>query len=183
MRRSKILLLLSLSAALTAFGAEHEGAAEHGPSMLLKWVNFAILAGIFGYMIAKMAPAFFKGRDEEIQRDLRDAAEMRRSAEAKTADIEKRLSTLDSEIETIRMGASKELETERLRIEHETEAALLKLEHAAAMEIDSTTKNAIAELKSYSAKLALELAETKIRGQINAEIEGQLINGFLKRLN
>ena len=183
MRRWQAILLLSVSATFIAFGAEHEGAAEHGPSMLLKWVNFAILAGIFGYMIAKMAPAFFKGRDEEIQRDLREAAEMKRSAEAKTADIEKRLATLDVEIETIRVAASKELDAERLRIERETEAALAKLEHSAALEIESTAKTAIAELKSYSAKLSLELAETKIRSQINSDIEGQLINGFLKRLN
>ena len=182
MRRWQTVLILSLSTAVIALGNE-QGGAEHGPSMLLKWVNFAILAGLFGYMIAKMAPAFFKGRDEEIQRDLREAAEMKRSAEAKTADIEKRLATLDSEIETIRVGASKELEVERLRIERETEAALQKLEHSAALEIESTTKTAVAELKSYSAKLALELAETKIRGQINADTEGRLINGFLKRLN
>ena len=183
MSRWQTVLLILLATAFAAFGAEHEGAAEHGPSMLLKWINFAILAGILGYMIAKMAPAFFKGRDEEIQRDLREAAEMKRSAEAQTADIEKRLSTLDTEIEAIRAGASKELEADRIRIENDTAQALTKLEHSAALEIESTTKAAISELKSYAAKLALELAETKIRGQINAATETRLIDGFLKRLN
>ena len=177
MRRN---LLIMIAASTLAF-AGHGEKAE--PSIMWKWANFGLLVLAFGYMIGKHAPAFFKGQDEAIQRDLREAAEMKASAEAKTAEIEKRLSTLNTEIETIRAGASKELQAEKQRVENETAASMAKLEAHAAQEIESATKNAMAELKSYSAKLALEQAEVKIRASITPASETQLLDGFLKRLN
>lgn len=177
MRRN---LLIMIAASALAF-AGHGEKAE--PSIMWKWANFGLLVLAFGYMIGKHAPAFFKGQDEAIQRDLREAAEMKASAEAKTAEIEKRLSTLNTEIETIRAGASKELQAEKQRVENETAASMAKLEAHAAQEIESATKNAMAELKSYSAKLALEQAEVKIRASITPASETQLLDGFLKRLN
>ena len=176
-------LLLLFTLTTLAFAQEHGGEHAAGPSVLWKWANFAILVGLFGYMIGKHAPAYFKGQDEAIQRDLREAAEMKASAEAKTVEIEKRLSTLNTEIETLRASASMELEAERQRVEKETATAMAKLEAHAAQEIESTTKTAIAELKSYSAKLALEQAEAKIRASITPASETLLLDGFLKRLN
>ena len=173
-------LLILISASALAF-AGHGGDAE--PSILWKWANFGLLVLGIGYMIGKHAPAFFKGQDEAIQSDLREAAEMKASAEAKTAEIEKRLATLNTEIETLRASASKELQAEKQRVENETAASMAKLEAHAAQEIESATKNAMAELKSYSAKLALEQAEAKIRASITPASETQLLDGFLKRLN
>ena len=181
MFRASLLFFFTTVSVAFAEGGEH--AAGNPNEIYWKWANFVLLVVGIGYMIGKHAPAFFKGQDEIIQRDLREAAEMKRSAEAKTAEIEKRLATLSTEIETIRASASKELETEHARVNRETEVSMAKLEAHAAQEIESATKTAMAELKSYSAKLALEQAEVKIRGQVTPVSEALLIDGFLKRLN
>ena len=181
MPRSILILIFAVSSLAFAEGGEH--AAGNPNEIYWKWANFALLVLGLGYMIGKHAPAFFNGQNELIQRDLREAAEMKRSAEAKTAEIEKRLATLSSEIETIRASASKELDSEHARVNRETEVAMAKMQAHAAQEIESATKNAIAELKSYSAKLALQQAEANIRGQVTPASEALLIDGFLKRLN
>jgi len=40
-----------------------------------------------------------------------------------------------------------------------------------------------AELTSYAADLALQLAQDKLRAQLTGESDGRLIQGFLKGMN
>ena len=185
---------LILSAALVsslAF-AQHEptaakaGAAtekhEEEPSAIWKWVNFAILAGALGYGIGKNAPAFFKSRSEEIQKGISDATNMKKEADARALAMEKRMANLESEIATLRATAKAEIAAEANRVGLETTQLLAKIQSHAEQEIASALKAASLELKSYSAKLALELAETKLRKQMNPTTDRELIGGFLKGL-
>ena len=74
MRRNLLILIAASTLAFAGHGEKAE------PSIMWKWANFGLLVLAFGYMIGKHAPAFFKGQDEAIQRDLREAAEMKASA-------------------------------------------------------------------------------------------------------
>ena len=55
-----------------------------------KWANFAVLAAGLGYLVAKNAGPFFRSRSEEIQKGIKDAAQVRAEAEARASAIEKR---------------------------------------------------------------------------------------------
>ena len=179
---------LILSAALVsslAF-AQHESQGEkheQEPSVLWKWLNFAILAGGLGYGIAKHAPAFFKSRTEEIQKGIADATEMRKDADARAAAMDKRMANLEAEIADLRAHAKSEIAAEANRVGVETSQLLAKIQAHAEREIASAAKGATLQLKAYSAKLALELAEDKLRGRMTPANDKELIGDFLKGLN
>ena len=113
-----------------------------------KWANFAVLAGGLGYLIGKNAGPFFRSRTEEIQKGIRDAAEVRAEAEARAAAIESKIGNLSGEIERILKATSKaEIAAEGARIQAETQAQIAKIQAQAEMEIASATKQATARIE------------------------------------
>jgi F-type H+-transporting ATPase subunit b len=169
--------------------ADAHGAAEHkseGPpevSIWWKWANFAVLAGGLVYLISKNAPAYFATRNEEIRKGLQEGAELQREANARTAAMEARLKNLESEITEMRTKAKADIAAEGDRIQAETTAAMAKVQAHAESEIAAAAKTERAQLKTYAADLALRLAEEKLQGQLNSQVDAGLMQGFLKGLN
>jgi F0F1-type ATP synthase membrane subunit b/b' len=196
-------LLFSLVFALATFAQEHGAPAEHkqsehgqtaahgkeaahepeGPSMILKWANFAILAAGLGYLIAKNAPAFFASRTAEIKKGLEEGAAMQREANERTAAMEARLKNLESEIAQLRAKAKEEIAAEGERVKKETDAAMAKIQANAENEIASAGKSERAKLKSFAAAIAVDIAEERLRGELNPTADSGLIRSFLKGLN
>jgi F-type H+-transporting ATPase subunit b len=163
---------------------EKEAAAEHSDPMLKwKWINFAMLAGVLGYMIGKTAPSFFKGRTASIQRAIHEATKLREQAEARARDMEQRLASLGQEIEKLRREAKEAMANEGERIRQETAHQIARVQQTAEQEIASHAKHVTQELKAYSAKLAVDLAEQRIRGQMSGDTQTELVNRFLHDLN
>ncbi|MBM3765930.1 MAG: ATP synthase F0 subunit B [Acidobacteria bacterium] len=191
-------LLIALIFALASIAQEH-GAAEHkqaehgqaaegghaseGPSMTLKWANFAILAAGLAYLIAKNAPAFFASRTAEIKKGLEEGAAMQREANERTAAMEARLKNLETEIAELRAKAKQEIAAEGERVKKETDAALTKIQANAETEIASAGKAERAKLKAYAAGIAIDIAEERLRGELNPSTDAGLIRSFLKGLN
>jgi F-type H+-transporting ATPase subunit b len=163
---------------------EKEAAAEHSdPTLKWKWINFAILAGVLGYLIGKNAPGFFKGRTAAIQRDIREATKLRQAAEARAREMEQRLAALGEEIEKLRREAKEHMAHEGERIRQETASQIARVQQTAEQEIDSHAKHVTQELKEYSAKLAVDLAQQRIQSQMNGDTQNALVNRFLHDLN
>ena len=78
--------------------SEASGEGEHGGMEIWKWANFAILAGGLGYLIGKNAGPFFAGRTQQIRKDMIESGEMRKQAEARAAEVDRRLASLETEI-------------------------------------------------------------------------------------
>ena len=172
------VLLVLLLAATGASAQEKSGEA----SELWKWTNFAILAAGLGYLIAKNLPPFFRSRTTEIQKGISEAQKVKREAEARASEMEARLASLGAEIEKFRTGAHAEMEQEGMRIREETSRHLQKLQQQAEQEIQTAGKLVRRELKGYAAKLALDLAEQRIRTRLNPTAENGLVEDFVKDL-
>ncbi len=163
--------------------AEEHGEAQHGGGMeLWKWANFALLAGGIGYAVRKNAGPFFARRNREIRKSMIEADELRAEADAKLSEIDTRLANLEAEIASLRQEAQREDSAEGERLREETAVEIAKIQAHAEQEIAATTKSALLELKRYSAALALELAEQKIRARMTAETEDLLIRSFVENL-
>ena len=175
MRRA--ILLLAMSACL-AF-AQESGAAEPDPMLKWKWINFAILVGVLGYLIGKKAPAFFAGRSADIQRDIREATRQRDEAEQRAAEMERRMATLGDEIEQLRRGAKEQMANESERIRQETAQHIARVQHSAEQDISAAAKHATQELKAYSASLAIDLAEQRIRARMTGDTQNNLVDRFV----
>jgi F-type H+-transporting ATPase subunit b len=181
MRRLLLSICLPLVSTVSAFGAEHEGAAE--PNKIWLWLNFLILVGALGWLIKKYAGPFFQSRSEEIRKGIEEAGKQKADAEARAAGIERRMASLATDIGDLRARATEEINAEGERVSRETEQKIAKVQVQAEQEIASAAKTARQELKAYAAELALELAERKIRARLTPAADARLLNEFVSDLD
>lgn len=171
---------LALAAALFAQGGTE---AETGdPWLGWKWANFLILAAGLGYLIRKHAPAFFQQRSQEIRQGISEATKTKQEAEVRAAAMERRLAGLESEIAALRAGAREEIAAEGGRISRETMHRLQRIQAQSAQEIELMSRAAGAELRKYSAELALDLAQQRIRSRMTPDTQNSLADKFLQDL-
>ena len=147
-----------------------------------KWANFAILAAVLGWLIRKNAGPFFAARTEAIQGGIAEASRVRAEAEARAAEIERKVGNLSVEVEELRQHSREEIAREGERVRAATEATIRKVQAQSEAEIASAAKHAAQELKAYSAQLALELAERQIRERMTPGTQEQITDAFLSEL-
>ena len=160
-----------------------ETKSEEGHLGAWKWANFLLLAGLLGYLAGKHGGPFFAARSKSIRKDMIEAAETRQDAETRAAAVERRIANLESEIATLRGEAQREEHSETERIAQHSAAEMAKLQAHAEQEIASATKAARMDLKRYSADLAIDLAERKIRARLTPDQQDALVRGFVRDLD
>lgn len=165
--------------------ASHEaGGHETGDPLLpAKWVNFTILAAGLGYLAIKVGGPALRGQQQAILDQLNSAARRAETAAAEAAEIDRKVSGLNAEIEAIRQKAQAEMDAEVKRYEEETAQLLAKVGHAAELEVASATKHATAQIKAQATALALELASQKLSQRMSSDAQGALVDRFVKHLN
>jgi F-type H+-transporting ATPase subunit b len=155
---------------------------EHGKLDMWKWANFLVLTAGLGYLIGKNAGPFFASRSLQIRKDMLESQEARRQAEARAAEVDRRLAGLETDIAALRAESQKEGEAETERLSRQTAAEMAKIQAHAEQQIVSAGKAARMELKRYSSQLAVELAEQRIRARMNPETQEALVRGFVHDL-
>ncbi len=147
-----------------------------------KWANFVVLAAVIGYYGWKLGSPYFAGRTETIQHGLTEAR--RRSAEAqrRSDEVQRKLDDLGSEIELFRVSvlAGQAEQVERMR----QQAALdnERIRANSAQQIETLGKNARLELQRHASRLALQLAEQRLRGRMNPEMQTRITGQFVSDL-
>jgi F0F1-type ATP synthase membrane subunit b/b' len=153
--------------ALSVFAQEHaapahgaEGGEHHEDNTTMwKWANFAILAALMGYGISKAAGPFFQGRSEQIRKALVEARMLKEEADARAAEIDRKLASLSADIEALKAEARAEMAAESERVQA-----------------------AIKELRAHAAELALDMARRKIASRLTVPAQERLVDQFLARL-
>jgi F0F1-type ATP synthase membrane subunit b/b' len=177
------LLFLGACAA-SAFAAEagEQSPAEAPIGTLFRWLNFVLVFGGLGYLIAKRAPAVFRGRAEAVSAYIADAAAAKAAAEQQLREAEEKLRRLDQEVAQMRAAARHESagEAERLRALAREEAE--KISRAATLESEAAERAARIELKAMAGRLAVERADAFIRQQITVDTRASLFHSFLDNL-
>ena len=180
-------LLPGLIAAAPAFAQEVQEKTKSGLSptleSILLWVNFAILVGGLTYLFRKYGSPFLATRSEKISQDIVEAARVRKDAEARSAEVDRRLANLQSDLAALRVESQKELEAQRRHATERSAAELVKIQARAEQEIAAAGKLARLELKRYSAELALALAAQKIQARMTPDTQDALVRGFVKDLD
>jgi F0F1-type ATP synthase membrane subunit b/b' len=174
--------------------AQHEDAGERaekgaeavtegeGGLQFWAWANFALLSAGLIYVFRKNAFPYFAQRAIGIRKGMVEADEARANAERRIAAVEARLGNLMSDIQSLKDAALAEARSEHERVRQETTAEIAKIRHNAEQEIASAGKAARAELKRYSASLAVSVAAEKIRARMNAATQDGLVRGFVRNL-
>ncbi len=151
-----------------------KGASGLSPvtEIVLLWANFAILAIGLGYLVKKYGGPFFAARSERIQREIVEAAKVRQDAEARSAEVDRRLANLQADLAALRAESRKELESLERHTTSKASAEIARIQSNAEQEIAAAGKAARLELKRYSAELAVHLAGEKIQARMTPQCPG-----------
>ena len=144
-------------------------------------INFLVVAGFITWAIRKTAPMHFRERTAAIRKQLEEARAASENANQRLAEIETRLSHLDAEIAELRAASERDSAAEEQRLRAAAEEDRLKIVASAEQDIASAAKVARADLKRYTAELAIGLAEKKI--QVTPQADQALVRGFADELS
>lgn len=145
---------------------------------LWKWPNFLLLVGLLGYLIRKHGRPLLAARSEHIRQGLEAGEKAKAEAAARAAAVQAKIASLDREIAEFRTSALADLEREAERVRQKTDSELSRIEQHTAAEIVIFGKQTRLELRQYVAKLAVELAEQKIRARMSPDVQSTLVNNF-----
>jgi F-type H+-transporting ATPase subunit b len=180
-RATNFVLLLCLAAGLS-FAEGTDGGEDQGSLQMWKWANFLVLAGGLGYLMAKTLPALFAERSRSIVKDMAESEKIRKDAEARAAEVDRRLAGLEAEIAALRADSKNQSEAETQRLASHTAAEIAKVQAHSEREIAAAGKAARMDLRRYAAELAVDLAEKKIRARMTPATQDGLVRGFVRDL-
>ena len=172
--------------------AESPAAAEHGSTeggrqdglvpSIARLVNFGILAATLVYFLRSPAASYLRNRKTQIRSDLERAHEMRASAAAQIAEIDRRMSALPSELESLRKSGAEEVAFEEASMRQAAEAERNRFLDQARRDIDAQLKMAERELVKHAAELAIAIATERIRKTITAADQARLVDRYLAQV-
>ena len=179
------LLFCAAAPALSASGGGHgEDQASKGwvATDTYRVMNFTVLAIALFFLLRKPVKQALGNRITGIQTELDELEEKKKIAEAKLAEYDEKLASLDKEAETIVAEYIRQGEEAKARILKEAESASEKLEAQAKRNIQSEFKQAKETLYQDLLEKALVKSEGLIKDKITGDDQESLVDDYLKKV-
>jgi F-type H+-transporting ATPase subunit b len=160
--------------------ARHTGLTNNQAYWLCFGLNFAVIFFAMAGLLRKILPGYFKGRTSTIQKGIEEARKMSEDARRRLAEVEGRLSRMDSDIAAMQREADENAKAEEQRLLAAGEEERRRIVTSAEQEIEMAANTARRELKAYVAELAVELAEKKIR--VSNDADQALVRAFTAQM-
>jgi F-type H+-transporting ATPase subunit b len=145
-------------------------------------LNSAILYYLLIRFAKKPIAEALKSRKTTILRGMEEAGKMKSDAEARLADYEEKLATIDQEIERVRAEMRSAGQTERTRILAEAKEKRTRMERDAETLISQELKAVRETLLAETARGALLSAEKALLAKLGAADQTRLAEEYLAGL-
>lgn len=149
---------------------------------LWKFINLGIFVALMIYVLKKPLSEAFKAKREAIRAELIKAEEEKQAALSQLTSAEAKLAALEAEKANVLKKANEEAEAEKRRLAEQTQIEVAKLREQTGGEISRLTKQTRAQLRKFSAEESIRLAEEKLRAQIDANKDAQLIKAGINSI-
>jgi F-type H+-transporting ATPase subunit b len=158
--------------------------AEGNPviEMIARLLNFAILIGALAYLLRSPVAGYLASRSTQIRQELVTAADMRNTASAQLAEIENKMRALPAELEMLRKQGAEDVKAEQARIAQAAAHERQRLLEQTRREIDMRLRIARRELTEHAARLAVQVAEQRIRRSITPDDQIRLVDRYTSQL-
>ncbi|WP_414718509.1 hypothetical protein [Trichlorobacter sp.] len=178
-----VAILVPVLAIASGGGEHHPDSGAQLKDFGWRVVDFALLVGIVIWALKK---ANVKGslaeRQQQIEKNLREAREARETAEAKLKEYTDKLEKANQEVDALRAAMLKEAEAEKQRIIAEAQTAAAKVAVQAAQAADQEVSKARTELRVEAARLAVELAGGKLGGAVQKADHDRFVQDYLGKV-
>jgi F-type H+-transporting ATPase subunit b len=177
-------LLLFLIPLALGFSSGEE--TQHGSplaDMLGKTVNFLILFGGLGFLLAKPIRKLLEEAGVAVAQTIQNTEGAKRDAVQKLAGLQEKMAGLESEVRKIREDGQEAGRREKERLLANARQEVDRTKSLADLEIRMHAQAAQADLKEYAAELAVSLAEENIRRRMTPELHARLIDRSIRQLD
>lgn len=181
------ILSVCLVLFLTAPPALAQQATEEDPTsatsgFVFRWLNFFLVFGGAGYLIAKHGGKFFRANARTIAANITAASAAKAEAEGALHEAEEKTAQLGEEVARLRTEALQVTagEVERLRKSgaHEVE----RIFQAARVEQAAAERAASQDLKAVAASMAVERAGILLQSKMDTGTRARMFRAFLGKL-
>ena len=184
--RALAVAMFALAAlpALAAGGGDGESNIFAGDIGNVFWtlVTFGLVLFVLGKFVWGPLTDMIQKREDFIRESLDQAKSDRESAEARLAELEKRLNDARAEATAIVDEGRRDAEVVRQKIEADAKAEAEKMVERAKREIGIARETAVKELYELSGNLAAEIAGRIVGRELQAKDHENLISEALDEL-
>jgi F-type H+-transporting ATPase subunit b len=166
-------------------------AAEKPNSFLLSsdineviWGSIAFFI-ILGLLIWKAGPAIktaFTGRTERLAKELDDSAGAKAEAQTKLADVQRRIADAGNERQRILDEAAQTAASLKTQLKAKADQDAAELVARAAADVEASKGQALADLQSDAASLAMGAAEAVVTHNLDAATQSDLIETYIAQV-
>ena len=178
------VLFVFVPAALPVLAAEgaQPDPAQSPVGLIFRWLNFAIVFGGIGYLLAKYGGAFFRGNAKAIAASIIEASAAKAEADGELRAVETKIARLDWEVKEMHEAGRRDsaAEAERLRVSGQAEIEKIKL--AARAELSASERAAQQELRGLAASMAVDRAATLVAAGMSPQVRANMFRAFLGNL-
>jgi F0F1-type ATP synthase membrane subunit b/b' len=162
--------------------AAQSGPADSTAGLIFRWLNFFLVFGGIGYLIAKHGGSYFKANAKAIASSITQGQAAKAAADAELNEVNAKISRLDQEVAELREAARRDgmAEAERLRASGVSE--IEKIDQAARAELAASERAAQQQLREAAASMAVERAGDLVHSGMNVEVRARMFHSFLGEL-
>ncbi|MDP2345141.1 MAG: hypothetical protein Q8O67_29620 [Deltaproteobacteria bacterium] len=209
-RSGRTTLTALLTSLLTSFGAFAEthapkgahavkDAVEHHEAHVANWwgmgeqfadkpalgwltITFTIFMAILITAVRKPLATYLETRADTVERAIAEAARARQDAERRAREAEAKLAALDSEVRSMKADFEAQGKVEAERIEKAAAEMSQKIAKDAEDTINAEMQRAREQLRAEASKLALQLAEERIKTMLSDDDDARLKKSLITDL-
>lgn len=198
---SGALAVITAFASNVALAAEHgaDAAGHHAPHVANWWgigeqyaqtpalgwvtVTFLIFVGALVYFARKPLTNHLVSRADTIETAIKEAQAAKAAAEARARDAEEKLAALAGEVDKMKADFESQGKAEADRIKMAAKDMAKKISRDAEDTINAEIERAREQLRAEASRLALQLAEERIKQMLTAADDDRLKGSLISELS
>jgi F-type H+-transporting ATPase subunit b len=174
------IFLLTIPALAAEGGGPNQ--ADSSAGLIFRWLNFALVFGGIGYLIAKHGGAFFSANAKAIAASIHEGTAAKEEADRQLREMDAKIARLDREVAELREAARRDSDAEAARLNASGLAEIEKIHQAARTELGAAERAARQELREMAASLAVERAGGLVSSRMDQNVRAKLFRAFLGEL-
>jgi F-type H+-transporting ATPase subunit b len=179
---SILISITGVAVAATAFASGGGHGAEEYTFMadwLPRLVNFAIIVGLLVYFLRKPVRDMFKNRTAEIAKAMEESKAARERAVAALAEMERKAREMDAETRAMIADAQVRGEKDKQALIEEGRKIVRDIQEQVKIGADIEVQKAKADLAIEASRLAVDLAEGKIKDTITSQDHERIVKDYI----
>lgn len=162
-----------------AWAAEGSGFTRESYDLIMRWVNFIILATLIIKYARRPIADFLKGKKDEVAVAIRRLEEKKKAAKDKLLECQSQLTASEERLTQIKQKIIAEGEIRKAEIIAGAQTDSRILLETAQLRIDHMIRETHERIKSEMIDTATRIAFTKLPGMLTAEDHNRMIRKWM----